>query len=125
VTAVLRSPTWRRLKPLAILIVVAAAVPFAIQATGIASKRDFTHEKRSLDGRRELNLRWERSYQYEAAFEKCEIQSIDQVASTLHVPATPDTVGRAYARHHAPAIRGAIYHGCRDAYLGRWNPPKD
>jgi hypothetical protein len=116
---------WRALKPLAILLVVSAAVPFAIQATGLADGRDYTHQKRSLDKRRALNLRWEASYQYEATFEKCEIQDINQLAATLHVPAEPSAVARAYARHHAPAIRGAVYTGCRDAYLGRWNPPKD
>jgi hypothetical protein len=120
-----RASRWRALRPLAILLVVTAAVPFAIQSTGLADKRDTTQERRSNDKRRALNLQWEADYQYEAAFEKCEIQSIDQLAATLGVPPNPTAVGKAYARHHAPAIRDAIYHGCRDAYRGVWSPPKD
>jgi hypothetical protein len=116
---------WRKLAPLAILVCVVTAVPLIVSASGMGDAPQHRYAKRTVDGRRQLDLRWENSYQYEATFEKCEIQSIDQMAKTFHVPATPTAVARAYARHHAPATRAAVLNGCRDAYLGRWNPPKD
>jgi hypothetical protein len=125
VTAVRANPLWRRLVPLATLLCVAAAVPMVIYAAGIGDAPQHHFTKRSVDGRRQLDLRYESSYQYEATFEKCEIQSIDQMARTFHVAATPTAVARAYARHHEPSTRAAVFHGCRDAYAGRWNPPKD
>jgi hypothetical protein len=114
---------WRRLRPLLILIVVAAAIPTVLATTGLADKRDRTYAKRDLDSKRKLDLQYEDDYQYEATFEKCEIQDIHTLAKTLGVPAKATPVARAYARHHEPAVRDAVFHGCRDAYLGRWNPP--
>jgi hypothetical protein len=115
----------RVLGPLAILVCLAAFVPAVIAVGGIGRSAPQHHAKRSLDGRRQLNLVYERSYQYEATFEKCGIQGLADMASTLQVPATPTAVARAYARHHAPSIRRVVYNGCRDAYLDHWNPPPD
>ena len=115
----------RVLGPLAILLCLAALVPAVIALSGIGQSPPHHHAKRSLDGRRKLNLVYERSYQYEATFEKCEIQGLADMASTLHVPATPTAVARAYARRHAPSIRGVVYKGCRDAYSDHWSPPPD
>ena len=116
---------WRTLVPLAIVVCVATAVPFAVSLAGIGQAPQHQFKKRSADGRRQLDVRYESDYQYKATFEKCEIQSIDQMAATFHVPAKPTAVARAYARHHEPATRAAVFRGCRDAYLGRWNPPTD
>jgi hypothetical protein len=115
----------RKLRPLLILIVIACAVPTVLSTTGLADKRDRTYKKRNLESTRKLDIKYEDDYQYEATFEKCEIQSIDQLAKTLHVPARPAPVARAYARHHAPMYREAVFRGCRDAYLEHWNPPSD
>jgi hypothetical protein len=115
---------WRSLRPLVVVIVVAAAVPTVVSATGVADKRDRTYEKRPLHATRALDLQYEADYQYEAAFEKCEIQSLDHMASMLQVPPQPGPVARAYAKRHQPAYREAVGDGCRDAYLGRWNPPE-
>jgi len=125
VTAQRLSSRLRSLAPLLVLVALVATVPVVLSLTGVADAPSHRYEKRSVDGRRALDRRWESDYQYEATFEKCEIQSIHQMAATFHVPATPTAVARAYARHHAPATRTAVYNGCRDAYLGRWNPPKD
>jgi hypothetical protein len=125
VTAARVNPLWRRLVPLATLLCVAAAVPLVIHVAGIGDAPKHHFVKRSVDGRRALDIKYESSYQYEATFEKCEIQSIDRMASTFHVPATLAAVARAYARHHEPSTRKAVFAGCRDAYAGRWNPPKD
>ena len=114
---------WQALRPLLLVIAVCAAVPPILALTGVADKRDRTYEKRSNEGRRALNLQYEGDYQYEAAFEKCEIQSVDGMAATFGVPPDATAVARAYARRHAPAIRASIFRGCRDAFLGRWNPP--
>jgi hypothetical protein len=116
---------WRSLVPLAALLCVVTAVPLVVSLSGIGDAPQHRFAKRSVDGRRQLDLRYESSYQYEATFEKCEIQSIGQMAKTFHVAATPTAVARAYARHHEPATRAAVFAGCRDAYAGRWNPPKD
>jgi hypothetical protein len=115
--------TWRRLRPLLVVILVLVAIPPLVSLSGAADKRNRTYKKRSLEGRRSLNLRWERDYQYEATFEKCEIQRIDSLATTLGVQPTPDAVAHAYALKHDPAVREVVYEGCRDAYLGRWSPP--
>jgi hypothetical protein len=125
VTALRSDPRWRKLAPLALLLCVVTAVPLAISAFGVGAAPEHHFTKRSVDGRRALDVRYESSYQYEATFEKCEIQSIDQMAHAFHVPAEPTAVARAYARHHEPATRRAVFNGCRDAYMGRWNPPKD
>jgi hypothetical protein len=116
---------WRRLRPLAIVILVAVAIPPLVSLTGLADKRDRSYEKRSLTHRRALDLTYERDYQYEATFEKCEIQSLGDLASTLGVEPTAEAVSRAYARRHEPSIRETVYRGCRDAYKGRWNPPSN
>jgi hypothetical protein len=117
--------TWRKLRPLVIVLLLAVSIPALLSLTGATDKRDRVYDKRNLTSRRSLDLRYERDYQYEATFEKCEIQRIDDLASTLGVPATPEDVSRAYARRHEPSIREVVYNGCRDAYRGRWNPPKD
>jgi hypothetical protein len=114
---------WRKLRPLALIIVLIAAVPAILSLTPGADKRKRVYEVRSVHSVRTLDLKYERDYQYEATFEKCEIQSIGSLATALHVPATPDAVGRAYARRHEASIRETVYRGCRDAYLHRWQPP--
>ena len=124
-TAARTSPLWRRLAPLATLLCIAAAVPLVIYVAGVGDSPKHQFAKRSVDGRRQLDLRYESSYQYESTFEKCEVQDIHQMASTFHVPPRATLVARAYARLHEPATRKAVFNGCRDAYLGRWNPPKD
>ena len=116
---------WRRLRPLLVLIAIAVAIPTVLSASGLADKRDTTYKKRNLESTRKLDIRYEDDYQYEATFEKCEIQSIDQLAKTLHVPAKPVPVARAYSLRHAPMYRDAVFRGCRDAYLGHWDPPSD
>ncbi len=123
-TAVRRS-RLRTVAPLLVLVCLVASVPVVLSLTGIADAPPHKYAKRSLDGRRALDRRWESDYQYEATFEKCEIQSIHQMAATFGVPATPTAVARAYARRHAPMTRKAVFNGCRDAYLGRWNPPQN
>jgi hypothetical protein len=120
-----RQLTWRRLRPLVIVILVLVAIPPLVSLTGAADKRDRTYKKRSLEGRRVLDLQYERDYQYEATFEKCEIQSIESLAAGLGVQPTPEIVARAYARKHEPSVREVVYRGCRDAYLGRWAPPSE
>jgi hypothetical protein len=117
------SGRWRRLGPLAVVLLVAVTIPAVTSLTGLADKRDRTYETRSLESKHQLDLAYDDDYQYEATFEKCEIQSIDSLATALGVPARPTPVARAYARHHAPAVRTAVFHGCRDAYLKRWHPP--
>jgi hypothetical protein len=124
-TAVRLNPLWRRLVPLATLLCVAAAVPTVIYVAGIGDAPQHHFTKRSEDGRRQLDIKYESDYQYEATFEKCEIQSMNQLARTYGVPASPTAVARAYARHHAPAVREVVFKGCRDAYLERWDPPND
>ncbi len=115
----------RLLWPLGLLLCIAAAVPWFISLSGIDRAQPHHYAKRSVDGRRKLDLVYERSYQYEATFEKCGIQSMPAMAAGLHVPATATAVARAYSQHHAPAIRRVVYNGCRDAFLDRWNPPPD
>jgi hypothetical protein len=107
------------------VILVLAAVPPLVSLTGAADKRDRTYKKRSFEGRRALDLQYERDYQYEATFEKCEIQGIDTLAAGLGVPATPEAVARAYSLKHEPSVRAVVYKGCRDAYRGHWAPPSD
>jgi hypothetical protein len=114
---------WRRLRPLVAVIVVAVSVPPLVSLSGAAEHQPHVYKKRSLNTRRELNLKYERDYQYEAAFEKCEIQSIESLAAALNVEPTPEAVGRAYARRHAATVREVIYLGCRDAYDEHWAPP--
>ena len=99
------------------VILVLAAIPPLVSLTGAADKRERTFKTRSLD------LRYERDYQYEATFEKCEIQSIESLAAGLGVEATPEAVARAYALRHEPSVRAVVYKGCRDAYQGHWAPP--
>ena len=116
---------WRRLRPLAVVILIAVAVPPIVSIAGVDHHREHVYPKRSVDGRRARNLVYERSYQYEATFEKCEIQSIDTLAATLGVPPTPTAVARAYAAKHEPAVREVTFRGCRDAYTEHWAPPSD
>jgi hypothetical protein len=116
---------WRKLRPLVIVIIVAVAIPPLVSLSGAADKRDRTYKKRDLTGRRTLDLKYERDYQYEATFEKCEIQRIDVLAASLGVPATPEAVSRAYAKRHEASIRQVVYSGCRDAYRGKWHPPSE
>jgi hypothetical protein len=125
VTAVRVSPLWRRLVPLATLLCIAAAVPVVIYVAGIGDAPQHHFAKRSVDGRRQLDVKYESDYQYESTYEKCEIQSIEQMAATFHVPAKPTPVARAYAREHDPTTRKAVFDGCRDAYLGVWHPPSN
>ena len=115
---------WRALRPLAILLVLGAAVPYVVSLSGVADHRDRTHKVRSYESNRRLDLRWERDYQYEATFEKCDIQRIDVLASGLGVPAEPTLVARAYAARHEASIRDVVFQGCRDAMIGRWSPPR-
>ena len=107
------------------VILVLAAIPPLVSLTGAADKRERTFKTRSLEGRRALDLRYERDYQYEATFEKCEIQSIESLAAGLGVEATPEAVARAYALKHEPSVRAVVYKGCRDAYRGHWAPPSE
>jgi hypothetical protein len=114
---------WRRLRPLALVIIVIAAVPPILALTPGADKRKRVYPVRPVHSIRALDLKYERDYQYEATFEKCEIQSLDSLAGALHVQATPEAVARAYARRHEAAIRETVYLGCRDAFTHRWQPP--
>ncbi|MEA2429045.1 MAG: hypothetical protein QOF37_2673 [Thermoleophilaceae bacterium] len=114
---------WRALRPLAILLVVGAAVPWVVSLSGVDDRRDRTHVVRSYYSNRKLDLKWERDYQYEATFEKCDIQQIDVLASGLGVPPDPTAVARAYSLRHEPSIRQVVFQGCRDALIGRWSPP--
>jgi hypothetical protein len=116
-------PGWRRLRPLAIVLLVAVSVPPVVSLTGANPHQEHVYKKRSLNGRRALDLSYERDYQYEATFEKCEIQSIESLAAGLGVAPTPEAVASAYARRHERAIREVVYQGCRDAFTGRWSPP--
>jgi hypothetical protein len=115
---------WRVLAPLAVTLAVAAAVPPLLWLTGWSDHRDKTYETRSSTGGRALDLQYKRDYQYEASFEKCEQQQVQDLAARLGVVADSTVVARAYARQHAPAIRDTVFHGCRDAFEGRWSPPK-
>jgi uncharacterized protein (DUF4213/DUF364 family) len=114
---------WRLLRPLGILIVVVTAVPWVVSLSGAADKRVTTHEVRSVNGGRALDLTYERDYQYEATFEKCEIQSLDTLAASMGVTATPEAVARVYASRHEASIRDVVYRGCRDAFTAKWAPP--
>ncbi|MEA2404726.1 MAG: hypothetical protein QOE08_1373 [Thermoleophilaceae bacterium] len=115
----------RALIPLAAVLLVAAAVPPLLWLTGWADHRDRTYATRSEEGGRKLDLKFKRDYQYEASFEKCDQQRVADLAVRLGVVADATVVARAYAQQHAPAIRETVFHGCRDAFYGRWHPPSD
>jgi hypothetical protein len=114
---------WRKLRPLAVVLLIAVAVPPVASLVAGDHHTAHVYKKRSVNGRRALNLTYERDYQYEATFEKCEIQDIDALAAGLGVQPTPDAVARAYSLKHAASIRSVVYRGCRDAFTGAWSPP--
>jgi hypothetical protein len=115
----------RALVPLAGAIVVLALIPPVLWLTGLTDHRNRTHPVRSLQGIHQRDLKYERDYQYEAAFEKCGILRPADLARTLGVSADIDTVARAYAEKHAPDIRETVFRACRDAFEGAWRPPSD
>lgn len=116
-------PRLRAVLPLALGIVVVTMIPAVLWLTGIGDHRNITHPKRGLAHIHQLDLKYERSYQYEAAFEKCGILRPADVARRLGVRNDIDTVARAYADQHAPEIRETVYQACRDAFRGGWAPP--
>ncbi|MFL5913424.1 MAG: hypothetical protein ACJ768_23005 [Gaiellaceae bacterium] len=116
-------PRLRAVLPLALGILVIALIPSALWLSGIGDHRKTTHPKRGLAHIHQLNLKYERDYQYEAAFEKCGILRPADVARRLGVRNDVDTVARAYADRHAPEIRETVYLACRDAFRGKWAPP--
>jgi len=109
--------------PLAGIIVLLALIPPVLWLTGLTDHRNHSHPIRSNQRIHKLDLKYERDYQYEAAFEKCGILRPADVARRLGVAADVDTVARAYAEKHAPEIRETVYKGCRDAFTGVWKPP--
>src|SRR3954470_306145 len=116
-------PRLRALAPLAAAILVVVLIPPVLWLSGLTDHRKRTHPVRGLGHIHQLNLKYERDYQYEAAFEKCGILRPADVARRLGVASDVDTVARAYAEKHAPEIRGTVYKGCRDAFTGVWKPP--
>ena len=116
-------PRLRALLPLALGIAVVALIPSVLWLSGIGDHRRTTHPKRGLAHLHQLDLKYERDYQYEAAFEKCGILRPADVARRLGVRNDVDTVARAYADEHAPEIRETVYRACRDAFRGGWAPP--
>jgi len=113
----------RALVPLAAAILVLVLIPPVLWLTGIADHRKHTHEARGLQHIHQLDLKYERDYQYEASFEKCGVLRPADVARQLGVAPDIDTVARAYADRHAPDIRETVYRACRDAFTGVWKPP--
>lgn len=118
-----RRPGLRALVPLAGVILLLSLIPPTLWLTGLTDHRDRSHPVRSGDRIRQLDLKYERDYQYEAAFEKCGILRPADVARRLGVRNDVDTVARAYADQHAPDIRETVYLACRDAFRGNWSPP--
>ncbi len=118
-----RRPRLRALLPLAAGILLVALVPSVLWLTGAADHRKRTHQVRGLQGIHQRNLKYERDYQYEAAFEKCGILRPADVARKLGVADDVDTAARAYAEKHAPEIRETVFQACRDAFNGQWKPP--
>jgi hypothetical protein len=120
-----RRPGLRALVPLAGAIVVVAFIPPVLWVTGLTDHRNRSHPVRSNQGIRKLDLKYERDYQYEAAFEKCGILRPADAARRLRVSSDIETVARAYAEQHAPDIRETVFKACRDAFEGAWRPPSD
>ena len=116
-------PRLRAMLPLAVAIVLVALVPSVLWLSGVNDHRRTTHEVRGTGQIHRLDLKYERDYQYEAAFEKCGILRPADVARRLGVRNGVDTVARAYADQHAPEIRETVYLACRDAFRGKWSPP--
>jgi hypothetical protein len=116
-------PRLRALAPLAAAILVLVLIPPVLWLTGLTDHRNRSHPVRGLGHIHQLNLKYERDYQYEAAFEKCGILRPADVARKLGVSPDVDTVARAYAEKHAPEIRETVFQACRDAFRGKWLPP--
>jgi hypothetical protein len=118
-----RAPRLRLLAPLAGGILVVALIPSVLWLTGLTDHRNTSHPVRSLQRIHRLDLKYERDYQYEAAFEKCGILRPADIARRLGVAPDVDSVARAYADKHAPEIRETVFQACRDAFTGNWRPP--
>jgi hypothetical protein len=128
----MRRPRSRRrmmlwVLPAALLGLMAAVVvlPRVITTGPTRPPTPVTHS-RSLDARRQLDVRYTNEYLYDSSYETCDALGMDTLARKLRVPATrPSVVARAFARqNYATAIRVGPYDGCLDALEGRVeNPP--
>jgi hypothetical protein len=112
----------------AMLALVAAVVVLPRVITEPGRRPTPVTEHRSVDGRRELDIRYTNEYLRDSAYETCDALSLETLAARLRVPATgPSAVARAFARQNfAKALRSGPYEGCVDALEdhdedpGRW-----
>jgi len=120
-----RMMTWAL--PAALLALVAAVVVLPrVISTGPTRPPTPITETRSVDARRERDIRFTNEYLYDSSYETCDALGIDTLADRLRVPAThPSALARAYARqNYASAIRVGPYRGCLDALKHRLDDPR-
>jgi hypothetical protein len=110
----------------ALLGLVAAVVVLPRVVTGPSRPPTPVTDTRSVDGRRERDIRFTNEYLYDSAYETCDALAIDTLADRLRVPATgPSAVARAFARQNfATALRAGPYNGCRDALESHLHDPR-
>ena len=118
-----RMMRWALAAALLALVAAVVVLPRVITAPGRPSTP--VTEYRSVEGRRERDIRYTNEYLRDSAYETCDALSLGTLAARLRVPATgPSAVARAFAQQNFPkALRSGPYEGCVDALRGHRQDP--